>query len=108
MKNPETFVCKNMHGNWQATSVELIAKDLQLKISTHKVYSGAVVTTATVGKIEGNFVSHVMFQDFSKTLSNSRYGRATAKVVEQQHAEEMKHYASIKTEALAHYSKEVK
>lgn len=84
-----TTVYKDMRGNWQAKDTVPLECGRLLKISTHKVSSGQLVTSAQVGKQDGVFFCYMMYQDFSERLLYSAPARVTSKVVEAQHAEAM-------------------
>lgn len=56
-----------------------------LIIRTAKSLSGYLCTRAKVGKREGSFISHMMYQDYSEVLNQSKHRRVTAKVVQAQH-----------------------
>lgn len=75
----KTVVYKSTHG-WKAESTIDLADNRQLSVTTMKRYNGKVSTTATVGKIEGNCVSHVMYQDYCKTVGTTDK-RATEKSI---------------------------
>ena len=86
MKNQtNTFIKKDHYGKWEAETIIELDSTYQLSIKTKKAGSGALVTHATVGKHDGEFISHVVFQDYSKALVTSRPARVTAKTVEAQH-----------------------
>jgi len=80
-----TIVSKDCRNNWRAEDTYDLGNSQQLNISTHKVFSGELVTTATVGKVDGGFVSHMMYQDFNKCVNRTK-DRCTQKNVEAQHA----------------------
>lgn len=96
-----TTIRKDTRGNWKAeTNVEM-PDSRRLKVSTYKTDSGVVVTHATVSKVEKNWETHVMYEDFSRRLDASRYPRVTSKVIEAQHS---KHdINAIIAEVLAFY-----
>lgn len=56
----------------------------ELSIRTYKRDS-QLVTHASVGKRDGNFVTHRLYEDFSQELSRSYPARVTAAVVDAQH-----------------------
>jgi hypothetical protein len=81
-----TYIRKDIRNNWKAWTDVDLSPTLRLKVSTYKVESGAVVTTATVSKVESSWETHTMYQDFSKRLESVKYPRVTSKVIETQHA----------------------
>lgn len=70
---------------WSAESAIKLSDTHVLKILTMKRSSGALVTTASVDKIEGEMLAHTMYQDFHKQVVSNRPARVTQKVVEAQH-----------------------
>ena len=98
---------KDMRGNWKCEEEVPLTRGRVLKISTHKVHSGALVTTATAGKVEGGFFSFLMYADFSVRWAASQPARITAKVVETQHWQAMASIDEIKAAAEAHYPQTV-
>ena len=75
---------KNAHGNWACESQIDLTDDLVLVIHTTKRYSGNLVTTAQVSRLEKGLLTHAPFSDFNKTLiSESR--KATQKATKEQH-----------------------
>lgn len=92
---------KTYHG-WQAKTVIQLANSQRLEILTMKRHNGSLATTATVSTNEGNgFYSHVVYQDFSKTVYRTLPKRITKKVVEEQH--NAIDIESIKQAAILHY-----
>ena len=84
----ETLINKDYKNNWKAETVTMLNGKLQLSIRTLKSdATGALHTCASVGRVDGNFVEHIMYQDFFKSLRYVHHKRVTAKVVEQQHSE---------------------
>jgi hypothetical protein len=83
----QTLINKDYRNNWKAETVTMLNGKLQLSIRTSKVSDGALNTCASVGRVEGNFVSHAMYQDFYKTLRYVHHKRITSKVVETQHSQ---------------------
>jgi hypothetical protein len=84
--NIQTRIKKDIRNMWKAESVAMITEDLQLSVTTRKMSNGELVTNASVSKLEGNFHSHVMYQDFSRRVRVTSPKRVTSKVVEAQHA----------------------
>jgi hypothetical protein len=82
-----TRICKDVRGNWKAWSDIDLSPTLRLRVSTYKIESGAVVTAATVSKVDGIWECHTIYKDFSKRLGVIKHPRVTAKVVETQHSQ---------------------
>ena len=81
----EYKIYKSQFAGWKAeTQVDLEDKKV-LTIVTMKRASGALTTTASVGTKEGMFVTHMMYQDFNKTINSSFPKRVTQKLIEAQH-----------------------
>lgn len=97
-----TTVQKGLRGTWEAQDHIELGNDRVLRISTHKVSDGTLVTTATVQIRDGNFLSHRMFQDFSQRMMTAD-ARCTEKNVAAQHAECMKKVDELKEAVTAWY-----
>jgi hypothetical protein len=82
----KTTIHKNHHKQWVAESKVMISGNLVLTIRTSKLSNGQLVSSASVGKIEGGFVSHKLFQDFHHNIIVSHPSRVTEKVVMAQHS----------------------
>lgn len=63
---------KDARGNWRASQRVDLGNQRVLNIVTVKVASGMLVTTATVAKVEGDFETHAMYQDFAVYLDASK------------------------------------
>jgi hypothetical protein len=94
---------KDMRGNWHIEETVPLTRGRVLKISTHKVHSGALVTIATAGRVEGGFFTFMMYADFSTRWAFSQPVRVTARAVENQHWAAMASIDEIKAAAEAHY-----
>jgi hypothetical protein len=97
-----TVTRKDYHGAWASKTQIELPDDHVLEISTSKKSSGVLSTTATVHKVEGSFMSHRMFQDYSKQLVAERV-RVTEKAVVAQHNRAMEQLDSILVEVNAQY-----
>lgn len=100
-----TNLYKNVRGHWTAEDRIDLGNEQQLTILTMKRSSGIVATTATVGTIEGSFVSHQPFSDYSFTLKSNDTGRCTEKSVAAQHAACLSQLDEIKESVKAFYTK---
>ena len=98
-----TAVTKSSHGEWRAEDKEMLTDDLELSIVTMRRSSGRVATTATVGRLEGEFITHRMYQDYNVSLWAVDYPRVTRKVVEEQHKSILKELVAIRQRARDHY-----
>ena len=101
-----TIVQKSIRGTWAADDKIELGNDQVLQVSTHKVSCGDLVTSATVSKRDGGFLSHRMFTDFSQRIM-TRAVRCSEKNVAEQHAEAMTKLAELKEAIAAFYAKEV-
>lgn len=100
----QTFIKKDIRKNWSATSTAELGDGLFLRLATHKVSNGNLVTSASCHRVEGNFEVHKMFVDYSERLESTRYPRTTSAVVEAQHARHVANVEVVKAKALAHYA----
>lgn len=80
-----TLIRRDHYGAWRAETLLDLGQNLQLSITTSKKSSGALSTTASVGHVEGNFVSHKVYDDLFITLA-AFVVRVTEKNVQAQHA----------------------
>ena len=55
-----TIVQKSIRGTWEAEDQIDLSATTVLKVNTHKVQSGSLVTTATVHTRDGRYLSHTM------------------------------------------------
>ena len=101
-----TVVQKSIRGTWGAEDNLELGNGRVLRISTHKVGGGLIVSTATVLNHDGHFLSHRMFTDFSQRMMTAAV-RCSEKNVAAQHAEAMGKLAELKEAVAAHYAKEV-
>lgn len=99
-----TVVQKSIRGTWEAQDHIELGNDRVLRINTHKVSSGHLVTRATVQLRDGMFLSHRMFTDFSQCMATTN-ARCTEKNVTLQHAECMRKVDELKEAVTAHYVK---
>jgi hypothetical protein len=76
------FIRKTQRGWTAKTDIEL-GNDQVLTLQTMKRYSGNITTHASVARKVGkhNFLEHVMYQDYSKTVAVATTTRCTAKSV---------------------------
>ena len=81
----KTHIQKGRDG-WKATSRIELDNGRVLTIQTSKGSYGGLTTWASVAVRDGDFLSHRLYQDFSKTIIKTMPSRVTAKVVEAQHA----------------------
>lgn len=100
-------IAKDFRNAWSAVDEMDLGDNLQLTVRTSRVSSGAVATTAQVGRVEGSFVSHVMYQDYHAALACSRPARVTKNAIVNQHTEVIARLADIRKTALAHYADEL-
>lgn len=102
---------KDMRGNWKCENDIELGNDRILRISTSKVYSGALVTTATGHKRVGDGALQHIFSmgfdgegdDFRKALASSKV-KCTSKAVAGQHGEALNRAALLVSDATAHYA----
>ena len=105
----ETTIRKNAHGQWIANTIIMLSDTLQFSVTTSKRGDGYVTTHASVGHVsaDGRSTTHIMFQDYSKTLHSQKYPRVTQKIIESQHAEILVDIDDWTNEARAKYHLEL-
>ena len=94
---------KTPHGYMTETNIPL-SDSMQLSLTTMKRSSGNLTTTAVVTIREGQFFTHRMFHDYSKTLLSSRVARCTTKALETQHAQALQNLDVIRDTIDHHYA----
>jgi len=99
----KTRTRKTPSGYMTETNI-LLSDSMQLSLTTMKRSSGNLTTTAVVTIREGQFFSHRMFHDYSKTLLSSRVARCTPKALETQHAQALQNLDVIKDTVNHHYA----
>jgi len=99
-----TTLRKGFHG-WKAqTQVKLEAGDLVLDIYTMKNSNGYLVSRAIIQHEEAPFLSHLVFQDYSELVVNSKPARVTSKIVEDQHTKALTFLEGIMSAINVQYS----
>jgi hypothetical protein len=78
-------IARKEQRGWVARSKVALTDKMVLELITMKRSGGQLATTATVGRVENGFVSHIVYQDFSKVVATSSPGRITQSTVETQH-----------------------
>lgn len=103
----KTHIRKTQRG-WEAiTDCPVPSTDnLTLRISTYKHLRGGLITTATVHRLDGAFLSHVVYSDFHMTRLLDPRKRCTEGAVEEQHRSQMGRLGDIMDEVLKHYKLE--
>ena len=101
----ETTIRKNAHGQWSAKTIIMLSDTHQFSLTTSKRGDGYVTSHASVGHVsaDGRSTTHIMFQDYSKTLHSQKYPRVTQKIIESQHAEILVDIGNFLNEARAQY-----
>ena len=74
---------------WKAEAVVNLTDTIRLCIVTMKRYNGALATTVTGSKREGDYWFYTVLQDFNKTVLATTPARVTQKTVEQQQDQAM-------------------
>lgn len=108
MNAPQTFIRRKQYGDksWKANTCqefELNGRVAQLDIGTFKNDRGQIVTSASVGFVDGNVVTTRIFGDFYRTLEVSKV-RCTEKAVSDQQARAVANFEAIKADVLEFYS----
>ena len=78
-------ITQDHYKQWRAETKLMLTNKLQLSIVTVKRSSGRLVTMASCGWRNGSFIEHVIYQDYTSTVSSSMPKRVTRKAVEEQH-----------------------
>jgi hypothetical protein len=94
---------RDMRGSWRCETDVPLLENISLQIVTHKVSSGALVTSARGVIHERGMIVWRSQTDYFETLAQSTT-RVTAPSCERQHAIAMEPIASLRTRALAHYT----
>ena len=87
----ETYIRKDMRGNWKAETNVDNFNDYDWRISTIKTYSGNLISSAQGGKTQSTgtkgivMFKYTMYEDPNYTLEVSKPSRLTEKVVTEQH-----------------------
>jgi len=71
---------------WKAETVVNLTDTIRLCIVTMKRSSGALITSVTGSKREGDYYFYTALQDFNKSVLSSAPARVTQKTVDQQQA----------------------
>ena len=74
---------RDIRGEWEGETIINLRPDLVLRLTTRKRSKG-VGCFASVQHREGMFLTHKMFQDYSREIAN-QMGRATEKLIAQVH-----------------------
>ena len=94
---------KDHYGAWTSKTQIKLPNDYILEFSTSKRSNGVLSTTANVHKLEGNFMTHRMFQDYSKQITAEKV-RVTEKAVRAQHALALQSLEQVLSEVKAQYN----
>jgi hypothetical protein len=100
----ETRVKKDPWGAWKAESYDTFDEGRRFKLHTSKLQSGAVVTTASVCRVEGMFESHTLYEDFHLRVEANTYPRATCAAISKQHDRAIARIAELKQKAVEFYA----
>jgi hypothetical protein len=102
-----TRIYKCKYNGWTAKDAMpmiINGNEYELSISTTKAYNGHLQTRVTVGRVEGNMVSHALMGDYSKLILSNQPAKATEKAVTLFHNESMKQIDAIKQAILDYYN----
>lgn len=102
-----THVRKSKSG-WEATTeCPIPGMPYQyLDIKTYKHQRGGLITVASVSKREGGFKTHMLYEDFHRTLVYIPDNRCTEANVRAQHEAQMGRLAQVMSMVAAHYKRE--
>ena len=102
----ETYIRKDHRKRWKATTTIPLWDNVEMHISTYKTEASGLITYVSVGKNEGTFFSHMMYQDFSRPAAHNSSVRCTAKNVELQHMKVLDNKDFWISAVKQHYGKE--
>lgn len=99
-----TRTTRDLHGSWQANTRIMLDDTRVLCVSTHKTFSNALVTSASIHKLnDDGFESHTMFRDFNKIMIATKV-RVTENAVKAQHDAALLMLDSLKNEVNEYYT----
>ena len=99
-----TRISRDLHGAWQANTRIMLDERNALRINTHKLSNGKLVTSATHVTCDDNgFESFIVFQNFHK-LVIVKQCRVTEQAVRSQHDAALVMLDSLKDEMTAYYN----
>ena len=103
----KTQVYKSINGWTAETQIDIpdVGENFVLRIATSKWGKGTVVTNASVSKRDGYFLSHRLYEDYSKVIL-SEVTRCTEKTVRSQHASVTGMVEAVIGAVREHYAKE--
>jgi hypothetical protein len=103
-----TTVRRTMHGGLEAvTVIPLGSDDRILRVATHKISGGRLMTDATAVKATaGGGFMWSPFGDYNKRIAIAT-ARATERAIEAQHAAALASIAPTVAEAIAFYAQQV-
>ena len=102
MTSPQNHMYRDHRKLWKAETRIKLGEGWQLDIGTRKSENGELVTSASVGKVERDFVRHRVFTDYSRRVFR-RAARCTEKNIETQHKEALAMLDTIMADVRAHY-----
>lgn len=90
---------------WKAEAVVNLTDTIRLCIVTMKRFNGALTTSVTGSKREGEYWFYTVLQDFNKTVLATAPARVTQKSVEQQQQQALTMLDAIVADARDFYNK---
>ena len=100
-----TEIFRDRYGHWQGKTTIKLGNSQELLISTYKNNRGALATYASVGTLDRGFVTHKLYQDYSKCFAADAV-RCTEKNVQRQHETVLGKINYILDDITRHYNKE--
>jgi hypothetical protein len=101
--NYQTFISRNHAKAWDAKTIVPLKDRQQLTIHTYKNHRGALATYASVGTLERGFVTHKLYDDYSKCFAAEAV-RCTEKAVAAQHRDVLARLPTILDDITRHYT----
>lgn len=100
-----TYISKDRYGKWNARTTMMLADKRELLVTTYKNSRGALATYVSVGTVERGFVTHKLYQDYSKCFAADPI-RCTEKNVSMQHRLVLGKLDAILDDVTRHYNNE--
>lgn len=89
----------------KATTEINLEGDKVLTISTRKLRTGWIISSASVATREGAFLKHLLYTDFNRVISQDPCSRITQKAIDNLHAKSLDRLEDIKNLVNIHYGK---
>ena len=105
MDKLNTYIAKDRYGKWNARTTMILEGQRELLVTTYKNNRGSLATYVSVGKLERGFVTHKLYEDYSKCFAADAV-RCTEKTVTSQHRLVLGRLNAILDDVTRHYNNE--